>query len=196
MNVSRETSERLERYQLIVEKWNGKINLISPNTMQQFSSRHIADCAQILDHAEDVSGHWLDLGSGAGLPGLVVAIMKAAENLKVTLVESDLRKSAFLRSVIRDLSLSNAMVVSERIESLVPQNADYVSARALAPLPELLSMIVRHIHPGGTALLLKGRQWRAECENAKRDWQFDLQSFQSKTDPEAAILKIRGLSHV
>ncbi|WP_081994689.1 16S rRNA (guanine(527)-N(7))-methyltransferase RsmG [Paracoccus sp. PAMC 22219] len=194
MDVSRETLEKLSSYQSLVEKWNTKINLVSPTTIPHFASRHVADSVQILDHLDDLSGHWADLGSGGGLPGVVVAIM-AGDELKVTLVESDLRKSAFLRTVIRELSLHNTSVISERIEQLQPLEANYISARALAPLSVLLSMVDRHMLSDGTALLMKGRAWESECADARKHWQFDLRSFQSKTDPEAAILKISGVSH-
>lgn len=194
MDVSRETLEKLSSYQSLVEKWNAKINLVSPTTIPHFASRHVADSVQIFDHLGDLSGHWADLGSGGGLPGVVVAIM-AGDELKVTLVESDLRKSAFLRTVIRELSLHNTSVISERIEQIQPLEANYISARALAPLSVLLSMVDRHMLSDGTALLMKGRAWETECADARKHWRFDLCSFQSKTDPEAAILKISGVLH-
>jgi 16S rRNA (guanine527-N7)-methyltransferase len=113
----------------------------------------------------------------------------------VCLVESDQRKSAFLRTVIRELSLQNVSILTGRIENVPPLGANFVSARALAPLSALLSMVQRHMHQNGTAIFLKGRSWKAECDEARKEWRFDVTSFPSKTDPDAAILKITGVSH-
>lgn len=194
-SVSRETMDRLSIYRALVEKWNPKINLVSPSTLPDFESRHLLDSLQLADIAEPKEGIWLDLGSGGGLPGLVVAIMTVDRPLSVTLVESDQRKTAFLRNAIRELSLKNVSVISDRIMSITAQNADYISARALASLPQLLEMVLMHMKPTGTAYLMKGRTWREELVQASNDWQFDLDAVPSRTDPEAAILKVTGVSH-
>ncbi|WP_277023307.1 MULTISPECIES: 16S rRNA (guanine(527)-N(7))-methyltransferase RsmG [Paracoccus] len=195
MNVSRETEERLATYRTMVEKWNARINLVSASTIPSLRARHIDDCAQIIDHSGPVKGRWVDLGSGGGFPGIVVAILTADWELNVTLVESDQRKSAFLRAVLRETGLTKASVISDRIESVPPLEADHVSARALAPLASLLPMVERHMQPQGQAWLMKGQAWRQECEAAKNDWRFDLRAIPSRTDPEAAILNITGVSH-
>lgn len=195
MNVSRETEHRLATYAAMVEKWNPRINLVSASTIPSLRLRHIDDCAQIIDHSGPVSGRWVDLGSGGGFPGIVVAILAADWDLHVTLVESDQRKSAFLRAVLRETGLSRASVISDRIESVPPLNANYLSARALAPLATLLPMVARHMRPDGQAWLMKGQAWRQECKAAKDDWRFDLRAIPSRTDPEAAILNITGVSH-
>lgn len=194
-SVSRETMDRLSIYRALVEKWNPKINLVSPSTLPDFESRHLLDSLQLADIAEPKEGIWLDLGSGGGLPGLVVAIMTVDRPLSVILVESDQRKAAFLRNAIRELSLKNVSVISDRIMSIAAQNADYISARALASLPQLLEMVLMHMKPTGTAYLMKGRTWREELMQARNDWQFDLDAVPSRTDPEAAILKVTGVSH-
>ena len=195
MIVSRETHERLTAYEALVRKWNAKINLIAPSTLPEFNSRHIQDSIQIFDHVQFPEGNWVDLGSGAGLPGIVVSIYAQKAPLTVSLVESDQRKSAFLRTVIRELSLQNVSILTGRIENVPPLAANFVSARALAPLSVLLSMVRRHMHQDGTAIFLKGRSWKAECDEARNEWRFDVTSFPSKTDPDAAILKITGVSH-
>ncbi|TGN68686.1 16S rRNA (guanine(527)-N(7))-methyltransferase RsmG [Paracoccus liaowanqingii] len=194
-SVSRETMERLSAYHALVQKWNPKINLVAASTLPDFRSRHLDDSLQLFTLADPKAGLWLDLGSGGGLPGLVVAIMGADRQLSVVLVESDQRKSAFLRTAIRELLLPNASVISERIMSIAPQSADHVSARALAPLPQLLEMVHLHMKPTGTAYLMKGRTWRDESARARHDWRFDLDAVPSSTDPEAAILKVTGVSH-
>ena len=195
MIVSRETHERLIAYEALVRKWNAKINLVAPSTLPEFNSRHIQDSIQIFDHVQFPEGNWVDLGSGGGLPGIVVSIYAQKAPLTVSLVESDQRKSAFLRTVIRELSLQNVSILTGRIENVPPLAANFVSARALAPLSVLLSMVQRHMHQDGTAIFLKGRSWKAECEEARKEWRFDVTSFPSKTDPDAAILKITGVSH-
>ena len=195
MIVSRETHERLIAYEALVRKWNAKINLVAPSTLPEFNSRHIQDSIQIFDHVQFPEGNWVDLGSGGGLPGIVISIYAQKAPLTVSLVESDQRKSAFLRTVIRELSLQNISILTGRIENVPPLAANFVSARALAPLSVLLSMVQRHMHQNGTAIFLKGRSWKAECAEARKEWRFDVTSFPSKTDPDAAILKITGVSH-
>lgn len=194
-DVSRETSHRLQAYEALLSRWNSKINLVSAGTLTEFRDRHLEDCAQILQHAETAANPWADLGSGGGLPGLVISILTQDRNTTVTLVESDQRKAAFLRTVIRELSLKNTSVRSDRIENLSPLNAANLSARALAPLPLLLHYAHMHLRPGGTAWFLKGRTWRDEYAAAQEKWQFQLEAFPSRTDPEAALLKITGVSN-
>jgi len=194
-NVSRETYNLLDQYVNLVALWNPKINLVAPSTLADFRNRHIEDCLQLTEIMETPSGHWVDIGSGGGLPGLVVAIAFREAPLKLTLVESDKRKCEFLRTVIRELGLKNVSILSQRIESISPLNADYMSARALAALPKLLGYISRHLSSDGVAWLMKGRKWQEELVAAKETWQFESEQFPSKTDSEAAILKISGVSH-
>lgn len=196
MIVSRETQNRLKLYEDLVVKWNPAINLIAASTVAQFRERHVEDCVQLYDLASPRGGHWVDLGSGGGLPGIVISILSQGSMMKVSLVESDQRKSAFLRTVIRELELTGVSIFAERIESISHMGAHYISARAVAPLPLLLAMVDRHLTKNGNAWLMKGRNWRDECKAAREDWRFDLQSFPSKTDQEAAILNVTGVSHV
>ncbi|MFC0201321.1 16S rRNA (guanine(527)-N(7))-methyltransferase RsmG [Paracoccus rhizosphaerae] len=193
-NVSRETEEKLQEFLATLLKWNPRINLVAPDTLQQARFRHVDDCLQLADLASKPMGDWVDLGSGGGFPGLIVAIAMRDEPVKFTLVESDTRKSAFLRTVARDLDLPNVVIKAERAEKIPPMHASQISARALAPLDRLLAMVAHHIKPNGTAWLMKGRRWQEECEAARRLWSFDVEPFQSKTDPDAAILKITGVS--
>lgn len=191
-DVSRETG-LLASYEALLRKWNPTINLVSPLTLEHLEARHIADCAALAQVSRDFGGTWVDLGSGGGLPGLIIAIYRP--DMRVTMVESDRRKGSFLRTAIRELGLSNAEVSCERIERLDGLNAANVSARALAPLSQLMSYVVRHMGNGGRAWLMKGRNWRVEVAEARREWRFDMQAHPSATDPDAAILEITGIRH-
>jgi 16S rRNA (guanine527-N7)-methyltransferase len=194
-DVSRETSDRLQVFESLVRKWNPTINLISRNSLADIRDRHIRDSVQIYSAVQVAYGQWVDLGSGGGFPGIVIAILAAEKSptSRVTLIESDARKATFLRTALRETGVS-AHVITDRIEHAAPQNADIVSARALADLPDLLSYAARHLTPNGTAIFPKGATWRDELEQAKRQWNFSVESVTSLTDPSAAILRITGVS--
>ena len=193
MDVSRETEAQFARYAELITKWNPAINLVAPGTLPDLRNRHIGDSAQLFALAKPRAGSWLDLGSGGGLPGIVIAILGRNLPLQVTLVESDRRKSAFLTTVRRELQLDNLAVKSKRIEQLARGQFDYVSARALAPLSELLSMIAPQLASDGEAWLLKGRTWKQEVEAAQARWSFDIETYQSITDPESVVMKLRKI---
>lgn len=190
--VSRET-ELLETYAALLRKWNPAINLIAPNTVAEIETRHIADAKQLAEISADAAASWVDLGSGGGLPGLVVAISKP--DCLVTLVESDQRKAAFLRNAVREMSLKNVTILSARIEAVDRLDAANVSARALAPLPQLMAYVDRHLVSDGVAWLMKGRNWQAEVAEARKTWQFHLKAHSSITERDAAILEITGIRH-
>lgn len=196
-DVSRETLEKLDTYSDLLRKWNPSINLVSKSTLRQVWDRHFMDSAQILTVASLTGGKWADLGSGGGFPGLVVAILahEKCPEIEFTCVESDQRKAAFLRTVIRETGV-NAQVSSERVEKLTPLEADVVSARALAPLTRLLSFADRHLAEGGQAIFLKGAGADAEVKEALETWSFGLDTYPSKTDPEATILRIGDIRRV
>ncbi|MTJ04606.1 MAG: 16S rRNA (guanine(527)-N(7))-methyltransferase RsmG [Sediminimonas qiaohouensis] len=197
LGVSRETMDRLRILADLLEKWNPRINLVSKTTLGDLWERHIHDSAQLLRLCDSPANHWLDIGSGGGFPGLVIAAMSNEINAprSVTLVESDIRKAEFLRTVVRQAGL-NARVVAKRIEDVPPQEADIVSARALAPLGKLFELIERHMAPDAICLFPKGARWRAEVEAAQAAWAFDYEAIKSETDEDAVILKIGGLIRV
>jgi len=163
--VSRETLASLSAYVALLAKWQPRINLVSPATLPDIWDRHILDSAQLLPHLPMVPAHQrcriLDIGSGAGFPGLVLAILGAGD---VQLVESDQRKAAFLQTVIRELGLS-ARVSNQRIETLSACQPDVITARALAALPKLMSLISPQLHNGLTCLFLKGASVEEELTN-------------------------------
>jgi 16S rRNA (guanine527-N7)-methyltransferase len=193
-DVSRETLERLEIHDRLLRQWNPKINLVSQSTLADSWNRHFADSAQLWRLRPAWATAWLDLGAGAGFPGLVIAAVAADElpSLQVTLVESDQRKAAFLRTVIHAADLP-AKVIDERIESLPPQAADVLSARALARLDDLLAFASKHRKPAGICLFPKGATVHKEIAEARSYWRFDPVIHPSQTDPRAAILEIGAL---
>ncbi len=192
--VSRETLGRLQEFEAMVKRWTPAINLISKSSVSEIWGRHIVDSAQLFAFCPEGATHWLDIGSGGGFPGLVIAILakEAMPGLKVTLVESDARKATFLRHAATALSLT-VDVRTDRIESLPGLKADVVSARALAPLNDLLPYALQHIAPGGVALFPKGARHAEEAAVARQAWRFDLESKPSLSDPNAAILSIRNI---
>jgi 16S rRNA (guanine527-N7)-methyltransferase len=196
LNVSRETLKRLETFEQVILKWNPKINLVSKSSLQQLWTRHIADSVQVF-RCTDTPDHWVDIGSGGGFPGLIIAILAAEEapDMKITLIESDQRKSAFLRTAARECG-ARVSVISKRIEQAEPQHADVLSARALADLSLLLEFAERHLGAGSTALFPKGESWKKEVDNARQRWRFDAEPVKSLTEQEAVILKIRGVARV
>lgn len=193
-DVSRETIERLQIYADLLKRWNPRINLVSKASMADLWQRHIHDSTQIHKLAQHPVYHWADLGSGGGFPGLVIAIMAIEDGTPyhTTLIESDVRKSAFLRTVIRETG-APARVITGRIEDVEPLNANIISARALADLSALLSYTYRHIAKGGVALFPKGRTWEKELEHAKTQWNFDCQIANSRTEDGPVILSITGV---
>ncbi|MDE3080048.1 MAG: 16S rRNA (guanine(527)-N(7))-methyltransferase RsmG [Paracoccaceae bacterium] len=195
-DVSRETLDRLVAFASELERWNAKINLISPKTLPELWQRHILDSAQVFAYRKPQDRNWVDLGAGGGFPGLVVAILakEYAPEMRVTLIESDLRKSAFLSSVARTLDLP-VTVISQRIEAAPPQGADVVSARALAALDVLLPLAARHLAPDGRALLLKGASYQDELAKLGGAWSFDLAAHPSKSGSDGVILEIGALTH-
>jgi 16S rRNA (guanine527-N7)-methyltransferase len=194
-NVSRETFSLLERLAALVEKWNKSINLISKSTVPNLWERHILDSVQIY-HATQVNfKRWLDIGSGAGFPGLVLAILAKEKNIggEIILVESDKRKCAFLYTVRRDLNL-NLSIINKRIEECDPQNADIISARALANLTKLFDLSFNHKCENTTFIFPKGRSWQEELVAAEKTWNFSWEAVNSITDSQAVVLKIGELS--
>ncbi|WP_397541619.1 16S rRNA (guanine(527)-N(7))-methyltransferase RsmG [Roseovarius salis] len=197
LDVSRETIERLETYATLLRKWSPRINLVAKSTLDDLWTRHIIDSAQVFALAPRPVRHWADLGSGGGFPGIVVAILaaEAGHQTKVTLVENDQRKCAFLRTVLRETAVA-ADVVRGRIEEIPPLQADVVSARALADLTTLLGYAHRHMPSDGLALFHKGVTWKKELEDAQTSWKFQYRVARSETGEGPVILSISGVSRV
>ena len=196
-DVSRETMDRLEAYAALLVKWNPKINLVAKSTIPEVWHRHMADSAQLWALAPKGAKSWMDIGSGAGLPGLVIAAIAAekAPDLKVSLVESDRRKSVFLQSAAREMGIT-VEVITKRIEALEPQGVDILSARALSSLPQLLEFTEKHRKPEGVCLFPKGARVDSELTEASSCWHMAYQTFPSMTDADAVILRIGEFKRV
>jgi 16S rRNA (guanine527-N7)-methyltransferase len=215
--TSREAVERLVLYERLLRQWQKVVNLVSPATLDSVWHRHFADSAQLVPLAPPGTRSWIDLGSGAGFPGLVVAILLAEgvrplastvegstvvrregsdPFIRVTLIESDTRKCAFLREVARQVGV-DVDILSTRAESArTPVNEGLprvVSARALAPLDRLLDLAEPLSPPGTTLLLMKGREVRKELQMAEAAWTFDVELVPSVTDKRGRIAVITNL---
>jgi 16S rRNA (guanine527-N7)-methyltransferase len=195
--VSRETQKKLISLLELVERWNPAINLVSSSSLEHGWTRHILDSAQLSLFADIEEGLWLDIGSGAGFPGLVVALVAQERwpRVRVTLVESDRRKATFLSEAIRNLNLASK-VVCGRVEQIDEMGATVVSARAFAPLDKLLGDVKRHLRQDGVGLLLKGQQYQAEMLEADRHWTLECDILPSKTDDRSVVLKVQKIKHV
>lgn len=196
--VSRETSERLDRFVELLIAWQQHTNLIARSTIPVIWTRHIADSLQLLDLAPHAKV-WVDLGAGAGFPGIVVACALAdTEDAKVHLVESIGKKATFLREAVQATG-APAAVHATRIEDFVdkpPESIDAVTARALAPLPRLLTLAYPLLKKGALGLFPKGQDVASELTEAAKCWKIEHSLIKSRTDEKAQILVVRHLEPV
>jgi len=194
--VSRETLERLALYATLLSNWGRVQDLVAPSTLADVWHRHFADSAQLLPLAKGAKS-WADLGSGAGFPGMVIAILGTGRpDFRMQLVESSNRKCSFLREVARRTG-APVDILCMRIEELATHRtlapAEVVTARALAPLGKLLSLAQPLLADTTVALFLKGRDASREIEEAQRHWRFQVLTTPSRTDPDGRIVEIRQL---
>lgn len=203
--VSQTTLERLAVYERLLRRWQGVKNLVAASTLEVIWHRHFADSAQLLALFPGART-WVDIGSGAGFPGLVVAILLAERTPdvgpgpRVSLIESNARKSAFLGEVVRQTGILGRVAVdilSTRAESPATQarvpGPEVITARAVAPLERLLRLAAPLCGRGTVGAFLKGREATLEIEAAERLWNFEIELFPSRTDPEGRIVVIRHL---
>lgn len=195
--VSRETLDVLASYARLLLQWNATHNLISRKSEPDIWRRHIEDSVQIYDLAPEDAASWVDLGSGAGLPAIVAAIMarQAGRDIAFTVVEANQKKAAFLRAASRALQLQ-LNVLNTRIESVDSAPYDVVSARALAPLDQLLGYAERFRGERTICLFPKGRTAENELIEARNHWKIRLQTIPSRTDDASVILRIQEYEHV
>jgi len=187
--VSRETLARLETMVEALLRWQKAINLVGRATLDDVWALHILDSAQLAPLIPETAKSLVDLGSGAGFPGLVLAALRP--ELDVTLIESDARKSAYLGEAARKMGLpKQPKIVVSRIEAAPQAQADIVTARALAPLGQLLAWADRHRANPAICLFHKGKDWQAELTGAMKDWEIECTPQPSVTDRDAVILRI------
>lgn len=192
--VSRETSEGLEAFEAMFLIWAGRINLAAPSTLGEVWNRHILDSAQLAPLAPTAT-HWLDLGSGGGFPGIVLAfLLRERPGSSIDLVESNRKKAGFLQAAIGQFSLP-ARVFSQRISAEIKGLAEpaAVTARALAPLAELLNLAFPWLSRGASGFFHKGRDYRQEIAESAHAWEYDLVEHPSKIDTDSVILEINNL---
>lgn len=196
-NVPRETFDRLLEFDRVLMDWSERHNLIARSTIKDRWERHFFDSAQLVPLLPETVKTLVDLGSGAGFPGLVLAAMLAPRGTQVTLIESTQKKCAFLREAGAAMGLENFKVVPERIESVgLGFKPDIITARALARLEKLLGYGAGIQGKNTRYFLLKGQDVEVELTEAAKSWHMEVVKHPSRTDPRAAILEIGNLARV
>lgn len=190
-NVSRETFDKLDAYYRALTEWQQKFNLVSNSSLSDAWQRHFADSAQLFVQIPASAQSLLDMGSGAGFPGMVLAIMSAAQkpDLKVTLAESIGKKVQFLQYV-KALTIVDAEIFHGRVESIAARKFDVITARAMTALTNLLAYAHPLLKKNGCCLFLKGEHFAEELTEAEQKWRFDYETIPSQTSAQSVILKI------
>ncbi len=191
-SAANDTEARLDTFAAMLLRWNATVNLIAAGDVPVLRHRHIDDCLQLVDLLPPGAARAIDLGSGAGFPGLVLAI---ATGIPFDLVESDHRKAAFLREAARATGAA-ATVHATRIEDAALPPAAVVTARALARLPRLLDLALPKLAPGGLCLFMKGASAAAELTEAAPEWHMRVEQIPSRTESSATILRISEIARV
>jgi 16S rRNA (guanine527-N7)-methyltransferase len=185
-NVSRETFLRLQDYVELLKKWQKTINLISPSTISDIWFRHIIDSVQLIEYIDE-NDVIADIGSGAGFPGLVLGMLGVKS---MTLIESDTRKAVFLREAAR-ITHTNIHIVNQRVEDASLSDFSVITARGFASIKAVLASLSDKINTNSKLLLLKGKKYKSEIEEAQREYSFDYKVYPSITDKESAVLIIQ-----
>lgn len=192
-DVPRGTIERLQIYERLLLEWQARMNLVGPATLAHVWSRHFADSAQLSRHLPR-GMRWVDMGAGAGFPGMVLAAMGWGH---MTLVDSVGKKVRFLEAAREAMGLIDEVaIICGRVEELPPLGVDVATARAAAPLSLLFDWAIGHVRPGGFHIYPKGRRWESEVRDAGLRFSFDMQTHASMTDDEARILIVRNLKRL
>ena len=194
LNVSRETLNGFYEYKTLLSKWNEKLNLVSKHTLVDIWERHFLDSGQIIKNVEASGKRWVDVGSGAGFPGLVVALLLRDRKVDcdLVLVEKNQKKVFFLNEVIRKLNL-RVEVVNDNIYTLEPLNADILTARAFSELNKLMEIAFRHRKKEGICLFFKGENYRIELDKTLNYWFFDYDIVESLSSSTGKIIKVKKI---
>lgn len=193
-NVSRETFELLKAYEASLVEWQQKFNLVSNSSLEESWNRHFIDSAQLFKYIPGNATTLLDFGSGAGFPGMVLAVMAAEKTpyLKVKLIESTGKKTLYLNEV-KKITAVDVEIINERVEKLPPEKADVITSRAMASLNELLGYTSRFVGPKTICIFPKGQRYAEEIAEAKKHWKFECEVKDSETSEEGKILIISRL---
>ena len=194
IGVSRETCENMHFYYSFLFHWNQKINLVSRKSIDSSWPRHFLDSAQLWFSLPKGVKSWLDFGSGAGFPGLVISIIakELKPDLRVILVEKNQKKGIFLEQVVKKLSL-NAKVICSRIEEIEPQKVDVISARAVGRLKSLIEVAYMHKNDRTISFFPKGKKYKGELEESSQDWIFEVRQITNLFEKDSPILEIRNI---
>ena len=191
-NVSRETLDRLILFTELLDKWQKSINLVGKQSMPDLWRRHMLDSAQLVRHVPEGARVITDLGTGAGFPGMILALLL---DIEINLVESSGKKITFLREAAR-ITGAPVSLYHGRIEKVRLPKGNLIVARALAPLDKLLGLATPHLAPGGACLFLKGRTVDEELTTAIKNWKMHVQQFPSATDASGKIMLIQDITLV
>ena len=193
-NVSRETINDFCEYEALLSKWNKKTKLVSKNTLVNMWQRHFLDSGQIINHVDASRKRWVDVGSGAGFPGLVVGLLLRDRKIDcdLVLVEKNSKKVFFLNEVIRKLNL-NVKVLNKNIGAIKPLNADILTARAFSDLKELIEIAYNHRKKEGICLFLKGENYELELDKTLNYWFFDYDVVDSLSNSSGKIIRVKKI---
>jgi len=193
-HVSRETLAKLKLYASLLQDWNARINLVSARSLEDVWRRHMLDSAQLVPLIPESASSLVDLGAGAGFPGLVLAVLMAESRpFRVVLYEAIAKKCRFLTEIANRLGLT-VEIRNARIEAAKPEPFDVVTARACASLKQLLAYAAPFQGKTTTCLFLKGQSVEAELDEACKSWDMKVDRYPSRSDPSGVVLKIQGLS--
>lgn len=193
--VSRETYQKLEQLVALLNEWQAKFNLVSNNSLPDVWQRHIADSAQLFKYLSNQVDSVYDIGSGAGFPALVLAIMAQEQypRIKFTLIESITKKTLYLNAVKTALSLNNVIIINQRTEDLTLPTADVITARAVASLDKLLEYVFKFTTRQTKLIFPKGRSFREELEAAGKMWNFKLEVCKNEISDDGVVLLLENL---
>ena len=180
-HVSRETLQKLKDFMQILLEWNQKINLVSKNAEKELELRHVLDSLQLIDYIRDEAKLLVDVGSGSGFPGIVLAIacQEKFPALKIVLIESITKKTVYLKDVCQRLNLQNVEVINNRAENVVFKNVDYITARAVASVDKILACTAGLCSQNTEYVLPKGHTGMAELEEADKKWNMTVDIFEN-----------------
>lgn len=197
-DVSRETIQKLKDFVDILRDWNAKMNLVSKNSLENVWERHVLDCLQLVEYLPAEVKNLVDIGSGAGFPGIVLAIVMQQKfpTAQITLVESITKKTVYLNDVCQKLGLQNVKIENNRVENIVFKDVDVITARAVAALDVLCGYAFKIGNKNTRMLFLKGQSYAAEDALARQKWRYDANVYPNKYDAGGVIMELRNLRKI